>query len=564
MKEILITSSALILCIMLIRKIFRGKIGSRLQYALWLLVALRLLIPVSAQIPMAIGSPGSFGVMDLARELETRVGDLEAGLAQPPLSQPIQFTFPMPNVASDGPTSVFLAGKIGWTWLDIMRGIWRGGMIVMALWIAGVNLRFARRLHRERKEFARPAAGGGEDVALRGTKLYVAEGLRSPCLYGMPFREAIYLTPDIAADEKRLRHVLAHEMCHKRHGDGFWACLRNALLIVYWFDPLVWAAAVLSKRDCELACDEATMLTLGEKERISYGETLLSILTGRGRLADVACTATTMTGNGRSVKERIRFIAEKPRVLGIAVALAAALAAVAVVLAFTKSPPFHGVTWEGEAFVRVPVTAGSVQVRLPETIAGIGGYAIDGKGDLVLYQVSSGEEVGRFRELSYGEAVVLREQGREIVPVSDYGQNLYLREYIDRQDIGGTRHTDHSYYDDAPKPGQEESYTEEGAAGTDSNSETTYIIVEDSSDETGKAVEEITTQDYPPEEVTEDGAVYLPDEKITTTYTPTATGNCYVYVKGDYAGIEEPYLSELEFISGELTAAAAQAATLSD
>ena len=582
MKEVIITSSVLILCIMLIRKIFRGKISGRLQYALWLLAALRLLLPVAA-VPVAIGSLESFRVVDLAQELEKQTGDLEALL-----DRPVQFTVSL-SVPLDrtGPTSVFLAGKTGLTWIDILRGFWQGGMIVMALWIAGVNILFARRLHRDRKEYVWDVASDEEKRAVGRTRLYTVYGLKSPCLYGLPFREAVYFPPDIAADETRLRHVLIHEMCHKRHGDGFWSLLRNLLLIVYWFDPLVWAAALLSKRDCELACDESAIRRLGEEERISYGETLLSIITRRGNVSDVVCTATTMTGGGRNMKERIRFITEKPRVLGAAAALAAAVAVVAVVLVFTKDPSFHGDTWEGEAFVRMPVTAGSIQIALPETIEGISGYAADRQGDLVLYQVSSGEEVGRFRELSYGEAVVLWEQGREILPVSDYGQNPYLREYIDRQNSGGVKVTQYSYGDTADPSGGSMALVEDGAAGTDSNSDTTYIIVEDNNEETGyiryyagkdfyiiaedgsdetrKAAEEITEQNYQPAETTEDGAgiAYLPDEEITTTYTPAAAGNCYIYVKGDYAGIEEQYLKEMEFISGELEAAAGRAA-LSD
>ena len=588
MKEVIITSSVLILCIILIRKIFRGKISGRLQYALWLLAAIRLVLPVPA-VPVAIGSLESFRAVDLAQELEKQTGDIETLL-----DHPVQFAmslsvgkglFAMP--ISDGPTAVFLAGKTGLTWLDILRGFWQGGMIVMALWIVGVNILFARRLHRDRREYIWDTADDGEKRVVGRTKLYTVCGLKSPCLYGLPFREAVYFPPDIAADETRLRHVLIHEMCHKRHGDGFWSLLRSLLLIVYWFDPFVWAAAFMSKRDCELACDESAIRALGEEERISYGETLLSIITRRGSVSDVVCMATTMTGNGRNMKERLRFITEKPRILGAAVALTVAIAAAAVVLVFTKDPSFHGATWEGEAFVRMPVTAGSIQIALPESIEGISGYATDKGSDLVLYQVSSGEEVGRFCELSYGEAVVLREQGKEIVPVSDYGQNPYLREYIDRQDGGGVKVTRYSYGDTADPSGGTMALVEDGAAGTDSNSDTTYIIVEDGSDETGyiryyagkdfyiiaedgsdetgKAAEEITAQDYQPEEAVADSAdtVYLPDEKITTTYTPTAAGNCYIYVKGDYAGVEEQYLDEMEFINDELTAAVGRA-VLSD
>ena len=47
MKEILLTSSVLILALLLLRLLFRKTISRQVQYALWGLVALRLLVPVS-------------------------------------------------------------------------------------------------------------------------------------------------------------------------------------------------------------------------------------------------------------------------------------------------------------------------------------------------------------------------------------------------------------------------------------------------------------------------------------------------------------------------------------
>ena len=467
MKEIIITSSVLIVCIMLIRIIFKGKISSRLQYALWLLVALRLIIPVSAQIYMAIGSVDEFRIMDLTRRLEARVGDVAEQL-----EQPVTFATSVNSVAGqlaakyilakemdlpepDGPTSVFLAGKTGFTWLDVLRGIWLGGMVIVALWMIITNIVFARRLHKGRKEFVLPEPdesdlpqgkallGVGIDKwnkLIHSTKIYTVEGLASPCLHGIPFREAVYLTPDAAEDAERLRHVLTHEMCHKKHCDSLWSILRSILLVIYWVNPFVWTAAVLSKRDCELACDEEALLILGEKERISYGETLLSIITRKGKLSDIACTATTMTGSGKSIKERIRFIAEKPHVLRVAVAAVLALVVLISVLVFTKNPLFHGKPLEEETVL----TTGDMQIVLPETIAGISGYETDEDDGIVIYQLSSGEEVGRFCEMSYGEAVLLVEQGREVVPLGDYGYNVHLEEFM-RSFYFPTEETIHYY-----------------------------------------------------------------------------------------------------------------------
>lgn len=539
MKEIIITSSVLILCIMLIRVIFKGKISSRLQYALWILVALRLMIPASAQIYMAIGSIDEFRIMDLTRMAESKVGDVTEQLEQP---VPVKFAMSIngtvgelaadyilendgdPLTTADGPTSVFYAGTIGFTWLDILRGIWIGGMMVVALWMIITNIVFARELHKGRKEFVFPeslyenlsqdehlsaidvkASEQSDDGEIRGAKrkikVYTIGGLASPCLYGVPFRESVYLTQDIVEDKEKLRHVLTHEMCHKKHGDSFWSILRSVLLIIYWMNPLVWVAAVLSKRDCELACDEEALLMLGEEERIPYGETLLSIITRKGKLSDIACTATTMTGSGKSVKERIKYIADKPRVLGVTVAAVLVLVTVVSVLVFTKSPLFHGTTWEGET----TLTAGDMQITLPETIAGISGYEMNDDGDIIIYQVASGEEVGRFCEVSYGEAVLLVEQGRKVIPIGDYGRNSYLEEYMrslfhidttTTHTYTPTTHiyipnesTTHNYYapdnsaDDSGVLYHEDRYYyepgSEGIPGTDSNNDDTTYIIED-------------------------------------------------------------------------------------
>ena len=99
--------------------------------------------------------------------------------------------------------------------------------------------------------------------------MYVCgEGLSTPCLHGL-FRPAIKLTPEAAAAGATLFWELRHEEAHWRHGDQVWGALRCACLAAYWFDPLVWAAAFASKKDCELACDEAVTRGREEAERLA-------------------------------------------------------------------------------------------------------------------------------------------------------------------------------------------------------------------------------------------------------------------------------------------------------
>ena len=139
--------------------------------------------------------------------------------------------------------------------------MWLGGAGVLAAALLACNLRFYLRLRRMRRTHPIPGVA---------VPVYVARGLPSPCLYGFP-RPAVYLTPAAAGEPELLGHVLRHELTHRRHGDHIWAVLRAAALALHWYNPLVWLAAVLSRRDGELACDEGALQGADDRERAAYG-----------------------------------------------------------------------------------------------------------------------------------------------------------------------------------------------------------------------------------------------------------------------------------------------------
>ncbi len=337
MTEILITSSVLILALLVLRRVFREKISRRAQYALWLLVLARLLIPVS--LPTA-----GFGVLSAAEpaveaassRLESRAVYVlpldRAPAAEVPAAsqaQPGQVvetgdSFGYPVLSSDGETVTRYARQL--TASELLRYLWYGGMALTGLWFLAGNLRFRWKLRRRRQPY--PVEGCPVPV-------YLAEGwLASPCLVGL-LRPAIYLTPAAAAAEERQRHVIAHELTHRRHLDPLWSLLRSVCLVVYWFDPLVWAAALASRTDGELACDEAVLAGLGQEERLAYGRSLLALVPVRRTGGDPFLTATTMAAGKRQLKDRIGRIAQARRTTALALTLALVLAAVTCAATFT-------------------------------------------------------------------------------------------------------------------------------------------------------------------------------------------------------------------------------------
>ncbi len=333
MRETLITSSVLIPVLLLLRLLFRRTISRRVQYALWLLVALRLLLPIS------IGSSG-FSVASVADRLpepevsETIVTVL--GGDAPSLS----VREPDPALPVSEQRELYRAYRQEWkeavdrsrietggtpiTVRGVLRAVWLVGTGACALLILLQNLRYARRLRRCR-------------VPLEGAEsrypVYLCDDIPSPCLFGL-FRPAIYVTSAAARDERTLGYVLMHEETHARHLDPLWSLLRSLCLAVWWFDPLVWLAAHFSRIDCELACDEGVLARLGDAERVPYGETLLALVP-LGRAGSPLLSATTMTAGKRQMKDRIRRIAEHRRPLAVALVLVLLLTGLVCACTFT-------------------------------------------------------------------------------------------------------------------------------------------------------------------------------------------------------------------------------------
>ena len=339
MKEVLITSSVLIAALLILRRLFRNTLSRRVQYALWGLVLIRLLIPVSLPAMehnvLTAAEPVEQRVTARLDRREIYVRPMEqAPVSQFPQAETLQPGDPVSVPESDGYSVVSRDGATVTRYAEklslsqVLHGVWIAGIAGMSIWFALTNLRFYLRLRRARKPY--PAADCALPVYL------VEQGLPSPCLFGL-LRPAIYLTPATLSSAETLRHVLAHESTHARHLDPLWSLLRGVALSIYWFDPLVWAAAIVSRQDCELACDEGALRLLGPDQRIAYGRTLLSMVPVRRGSGDPMLAATTMSAGKKQLKDRISRIAENRKVTVTALAAVAVLAALICAVTFSGS-----------------------------------------------------------------------------------------------------------------------------------------------------------------------------------------------------------------------------------
>ena len=390
----MVSASVLILLVIVLRRLLRGRISLRLQYALWLLVLVRLLIPgtvgesaISVQRPLE--SSQTYEVLGLLPEDTYYEEDGDIQMVRG--GRPGDTFFQREDGTYGGYVNrddTFLSAPqiVKWTeWKNLALWAWYAGMAVTGLLLLLSNLTFYRRLRRSRKRIETDASA----------KVYVTDAIQSPCLFGVPF-PAIYVPAAVAEEPEALGHVLAHELSHRRHGDHIWTALRGICLVLHWYNPLVWWAAALSRRDCELACDEAAVKRLGEAQRAAYGRTLVGLAERRSGL--MRC-ATSMSGS--DLKERIAALVARPATRRTAAGVLAAAMVVFAVCTFTgaREPSRNWSTPEEfAAWVEGNMTAATVRiysVGLEE--AAYKTLAVD--GDWVVNNIT-----GRFVDYQWTEA----------------------------------------------------------------------------------------------------------------------------------------------------------------
>lgn len=121
------------------------------------------------------------------------------------------------------------------------------------------------------------------------------------------FRPRIYLSGEL--NEEGREAVLCHERIHLKRRDYLIKPAALFIACVHWFNPLVWLAFYLMNRDCEMACDEAVVATLGNRCRKVYAYALLDEATrGRSGWCKRESTCAILSLGEDNIKNRISHV----------------------------------------------------------------------------------------------------------------------------------------------------------------------------------------------------------------------------------------------------------------
>ncbi len=223
--DTMVTTAALVLAVLLIRKPFARHFGPQLTYMLWLAPALRLFLP-----PLPFADP-----------------------VQPVAAMPTSDALYL--VPVDAMTEAPAATLPAWSAADALP-------YIFALWATGVAFVLVSAWASHRRFRRSVLAQGVELESIGKVRLVMTGAVDGPVAFGL-WRRFVAVPHDFfaryAAEERAL--AIDHELAHHRHGD-LWANAAALLLLAsQWFNPFAWRAIRAFRFDQEAACD-ARVLTM--------------------------------------------------------------------------------------------------------------------------------------------------------------------------------------------------------------------------------------------------------------------------------------------------------------
>ncbi len=320
-----LSGTLVFLLLKLLKPLYREKFSRRWQYYIWLVAALRFLIPFSPDGTLmnrvfteaeqivwqgewqeesegpqdgdasGTGTAGIAGIAGMARPaLTAETQGRESG--EPVEARPERIS---------GEKSLRISG--------MLFEIWLAGAAFLFIWKLVSYQRFVRGLRTGSLQAL------DADTDMQGilasvqrtmgikkkVRLSRSERLASPVLLGV-MRLRLVL-PAHELEPKMLPYLFRHELTHVRRRDNLYKWLVQLVICIHWFNP---AAHLLGKevcRACELACDEAIIASLDAKEKRSYGDMLITFAKA-GSVRQKTSATVALSEGGKQLKERLGAI----------------------------------------------------------------------------------------------------------------------------------------------------------------------------------------------------------------------------------------------------------------
>ena len=357
--EMTVVSSVIVLIVMLMRKTAGRLLPKGFIFALWGVVILKLLVPMSIPSPTSVYNVVDVNKLPLIEAVSTSesVNDIppmpivtipvtdpsaESSPSAPVVGEVIpdsypngtQQSTPQQNVQHDVQTApetlpntvtqstdaeashkkIDTVSVIGTVYCTVTAALMAAGIIAYS--ITALRISRAETVTDERIRAILDSFHGGKNIAVKSLRKN-----RSIMIFGI-IRPTVVVPEDHnTLNDRELTYLLMHEYQHYRHFDMLWNVLMLAAVYVHWFNPLVYVARRIFLCDMETACDARVLKSLPENEKTDFAETLVSFAQRNSSVF----AAPVMGFGKRNVKERVLAVVKYKKTGVIAAILSTAV-----------------------------------------------------------------------------------------------------------------------------------------------------------------------------------------------------------------------------------------------
>lgn len=245
-----ITASYVILFVIFIRLLLK-KAPKVISYAMWGVVAFRLIIPFSFESIFSLMPRNTNTALISQNIIYQQNPQINSGIKVVDSF----FSQSLPEAtanASIKPIQIYIT---------IGSYIWMIGIIALIFYSIISILILKRKL---------------KSAELIEKNIFRLKNLKTPFVLGL-IRPKIYLPDGLKSEERR--YILLHEQTHINRKDNIIKVVAFLILSIHWFNPLVWIAFMLMSEDMELSCDEKVLKEINEDIKKPYANSLLSLAT---------------------------------------------------------------------------------------------------------------------------------------------------------------------------------------------------------------------------------------------------------------------------------------------
>ncbi|MBE5105839.1 M56 family metallopeptidase [Bacillus thuringiensis] len=309
--ETSLMASILVGFILCIKVLFRNKLTPRWQYMLWIVLMIRLLLPWSPDSSYSIYSLLSYS--SSVSEVIQRNTSSPENTVNNEMKQTMKLESNSETVAKKSEQKISTSAEQQTTFslYKLALDIWLAGVIVLAAITFITNRRLYSYIKKQPDITDEPVATVfnrcKQSMKMKKTvPLRLAGKIASPTVFSF-FRPKVLLSKKHmkVLNEQQLQYVFYHELAHIKRNDVAVNWIMYILLLLNWFNPILWYAYFCMREDQELACDAYALTFIDKEEQIAYGHTIITLLE---HYSYQAPSLANLSRNKRTLKRRIVMI----------------------------------------------------------------------------------------------------------------------------------------------------------------------------------------------------------------------------------------------------------------